>query len=426
MISVSCSRCNASFTVDEVYAGKTGKCRRCGSVVSIPLHDSPPADKGGEPNPSRVLQDPTSIDVDEDAASLRRLNVTTTDTIQGWEIDEYKGLVTAHVVEGTGFFSDFGAGITDIFGGRSATYQSHLASIQKDAFQVLYDKALEKAANWIIGVRVDFDEISGKGVQMFMVSVQGTAVQARQLPRAPDSREPTSLSGAAVQQQFRKLAVFQKLQQIASRERPWSEALLQSVCDTEAFEALPLILEILTVDKGEADHPFPQAVRSLAMQAFRMAPKRESRKLIHNKLLAGDANQRLLTLYARLNLLSLSWVLEQLRSPTWEHRRVGLRALCSGVAASYTPADISLLEQVRDAIPAAFPDCTEIVTVKGLLGAGTYWRCRLGHDNQLDASHCHACTESRFGFRSDGPNPEKGLEIVATTLTMLKQCFPSH
>jgi len=425
MISVSCSQCSASFTVDDVHAGKTGKCRRCGSVVSIPPQHSPYADEGREPTPSHIVQEPPSIDDDEDTASLGRLHVTTTDTIQGWVIDQYKGLVTAHVVAGTGFFSDFAAGITDIFGGRSETYQSQLASIQKDAFQVLYDKALEKAANWIIGVRVDFDEISGKGVQMFMVSVQGTAVQARQLPQTPEAHEVTSLSGAAVQQQLRKVAVLKQLQQIVSGERPWSEALLHSICDTQAYEALPLILDILTVDAREADQPFPPAVQSLALQAFRMAPKRESRELIQRKLLTDGPNQRLLALYGRLNLLSMSWVLEQLRSPTWEHRRVGLRAFCVGVAASYKPADISLLEQIRDALPAAFPDCSEVVTVKGLLGAGTYWRCRHGHDNQLDVTHCHACTESRFGLRRGESSPEKGLEIAETTLAMLKQHLPS-
>mgnify|MGYP003340935240 FL=1 len=46
---------------------------------------------------------------------------TTTDVLQGVEIESYLGLVTAEVVYGTNALRDFFAGIRDIIGGRTGS-----------------------------------------------------------------------------------------------------------------------------------------------------------------------------------------------------------------------------------------------------------------------------------------------------------------
>src|SRR5689334_13190699 len=104
--------------------------------------------------------------------------ITTASTIDGWHIDSYHGIVASHVVAGTGLFSDFAAGFADIFGRRSGSYQRQLSSLYQEALAHLQAKAEQLGANWLIGVAVDIDEISGKGMQMFMVTAIGTAVRA--------------------------------------------------------------------------------------------------------------------------------------------------------------------------------------------------------------------------------------------------------
>ena len=104
--------------------------------------------------------------------------VSSTNTLFGWEIENYLGIVSAHIVTGTGIFSDFAAGLSDFFGGRSGTYQKQLQQINDEAIDSLKMKARKLGANAIIGICIDHDEISGKGTQMFMVSVYGTAVIA--------------------------------------------------------------------------------------------------------------------------------------------------------------------------------------------------------------------------------------------------------
>lgn len=105
--------------------------------------------------------------------------LTTTTSIPNYEVIENCGLVFANVVLGTNFFSDFAASFTDTFGGTSGTYQGKLDKIYGEVVEKLKKKALELRCNAIIGFKIDFDEISGKGVSMFMVNAVGTACKAK-------------------------------------------------------------------------------------------------------------------------------------------------------------------------------------------------------------------------------------------------------
>ena len=107
--------------------------------------------------------------------------LSTTASIPNYEVIENRGLVFANVVLGTNFFSDFAASFTDTFGGTSGTYQSKLDKIYNEVIGKLKLKALDLGCNAIIGIKIDFDEISGKGVSMFMVNAVGTACKAKNL-----------------------------------------------------------------------------------------------------------------------------------------------------------------------------------------------------------------------------------------------------
>lgn len=109
---------------------------------------------------------------------MKRVFITTTDTIEGAKIVEYKGLVSSNIVAGTGFLSDFVAGLSDFFGGRSGTYRRQMEAIYSEALDDISFKATQVNANAVIGFKIDFDSISAKGMSMFMISITGTAVVA--------------------------------------------------------------------------------------------------------------------------------------------------------------------------------------------------------------------------------------------------------
>lgn len=79
--------------------------------------------------------------------------VTTTNTIEGKEIEEYLGIVAGEVILGANVVRDFLASITDIIGGRSGTYESKLAEGREMAIKEMVNKARSLAptpsSGWI-------------------------------------------------------------------------------------------------------------------------------------------------------------------------------------------------------------------------------------------------------------------------------------
>ncbi|RIL05266.1 MAG: hypothetical protein DCC71_11085 [Proteobacteria bacterium] len=101
--------------------------------------------------------------------------VTTTPQIEGRRIREYKGVVCGEAVLGANVFRDLFAGIRDIVGGRSASYEKELRKAREIAFAELQEAAAEVGANAVVGVDIDYETL-GQANGMFMVSVSGTAV----------------------------------------------------------------------------------------------------------------------------------------------------------------------------------------------------------------------------------------------------------
>ncbi|MBR4794495.1 MAG: YbjQ family protein [Bacteroidaceae bacterium] len=106
---------------------------------------------------------------------MKQFIISTTSLLDGFPIKAYLDVVNINIVIGTNFFSDFAASFTDVFGGNSETYQNKMNQMYENAKSELTKKAKRIGGNAIIGLRVDFDEISGKGKSMFMLSASGTA-----------------------------------------------------------------------------------------------------------------------------------------------------------------------------------------------------------------------------------------------------------
>lgn len=104
--------------------------------------------------------------------------ITTTSSIEGKEIVEYKGIVFGEVITGVNIFKDIGAGLRNIFGGRSQGYENELLQAREEAINEMRDRAARMGANAVVGVDVDY-EVLGTDNGMLMVSVSGTAVVYR-------------------------------------------------------------------------------------------------------------------------------------------------------------------------------------------------------------------------------------------------------
>ncbi|MDV7144988.1 heavy metal-binding domain-containing protein [Tropicimonas sp. TH_r6] len=99
--------------------------------------------------------------------------VTTTPAIQGRQITEYCGIVAGEAILGANVFRDVFAGITDIIGGRSSSYEASLGEARETALKELEERAEAVGADAVVGVDLDYEVINN----MLMVSASGTAVR---------------------------------------------------------------------------------------------------------------------------------------------------------------------------------------------------------------------------------------------------------
>jgi uncharacterized protein YbjQ (UPF0145 family) len=101
--------------------------------------------------------------------------VTTTPNIEGRPIRDYLGVVTGEAILGANVFRDLFAGIRDVIGGRSGSYEEVLREARDAALREMEAEASKRGADAIVAVDLDYETVS-QGT-MLMVTASGTAVK---------------------------------------------------------------------------------------------------------------------------------------------------------------------------------------------------------------------------------------------------------
>ena len=103
------------------------------------------------------------------------MQLTTTPSIEGKRVTKYCGVIAGEAILDANLFKDLFAGVRDLVGGRSGTYEKELQRAREIALEELRQRAQDLGANAVIGIDIDY-EIMGKDNGMLMVSASGTAV----------------------------------------------------------------------------------------------------------------------------------------------------------------------------------------------------------------------------------------------------------
>ncbi len=102
--------------------------------------------------------------------------ITTTNTVEGRRVEEYRGIVMGEAIIGANILKDLFAAVRDVVGGRAGAYEDALRSARQEALREMASRGQELGANAIIGVDIDY-EVLGKAGSMLMVTSAGTAVR---------------------------------------------------------------------------------------------------------------------------------------------------------------------------------------------------------------------------------------------------------
>ena len=101
--------------------------------------------------------------------------VTSTNSIEGRRIVAYHGIVSGETIYGANIFRDFFAGIRDVIGGRSGSYEKLLRDGRDKAIEEMTAEAKSRGANAVIGMDLDYGAL-GSNESMLMITASGTAV----------------------------------------------------------------------------------------------------------------------------------------------------------------------------------------------------------------------------------------------------------
>ncbi len=356
-----------------------------------------------------------------------RLKVTTTQSLVGWKIEAYLGIVTAHVVAGTDMFTDMFASFSDLFGGRSRAYQRELGLVNDEATEQLREKARLLGANWVIGMRIDHGEISGKGKQMFMVTAVGTAVRAIQIE---GSQETDIKVNNLISQE--DLSVLVERRRILRRlgnalldinTRTWDFIIQNGV---EEF-ANPILDKLESYD---LNMPFPDNAQvefiNRSKQFFSNLPPEASEPHLYDALKAKPKLASfIIELMSGANLINIERIRELLANEHFEVRRAGLQ-LIKYDKPFYSYTDISSLERLLPLIQENFNEEVNRVVEKGRFMSSKgkeVWVCVCNEKNLIDSSRCYSCRRDIYGFEMDDLTPKAATNLIEDKITILREQF---
>lgn len=107
------------------------------------------------------------------------MTISTTSSLEGKKIKEYRGIVFGEAISGIHFVKDFTAGITNIVGGRAEEYEQELVNARADAINEMIERAKKIGANALVGVKIDVEAVGSSErsvISMVIVHASGTAV----------------------------------------------------------------------------------------------------------------------------------------------------------------------------------------------------------------------------------------------------------
>ena len=150
-----CISCGKKFGFLE--AGTNGLCTTCAYLATA------------EPE--------TLAKIDENVATTAEIDsiVLTTESAPNLNITKRIEIVTAECAFGMNMFKDLFAGVRNIVGGRSEAVQKTMRDARRTALYELKKEAYEVGANAVVGVDLDYVELSNAG-SMVMLVASGTAV----------------------------------------------------------------------------------------------------------------------------------------------------------------------------------------------------------------------------------------------------------
>ena len=331
---------------------------------------------------------------------MEKFLITSTPILDGMKILSYLGIVNTNIVIGTNFFSDFAASFTDVFGGSSGTYQRKMDNMYDSAKKILISKAKSVGANAVIGFKIEFDEISGKGKSMFMLSATGTAcIVEEQQDGNTQKVNISNVDAYDLKREMIKMTIMDGLSKsyYSMEEDKWDYILENPSVDIAKLLVDKMYYQYNVKNRQRIEAlvsklDFEEAV-TIVYPNF-IQPKIVKFKDQFGNEMSGDQSEEYLSLIKNCKLFEPSYVIKLIDNNL--HKAISLLE-CE--KSYYSAEDLKNMEIICDKLKS-LPDTGR--KEKGKTGMFSkekeLWICSKGHKNELDSEFCSICSTNIKGL----------------------------
>lgn len=356
--------------------------------------------------------------------------VTTTSSLDGVKIKKYLKPVSAHLVAGTGISSDFFASFSDVFGGRSQSYQRQLSSLYDDAIERIKLAAFELGANGVVGLSIDLDEISGKGKSMFMLTAVGTAVVLEEgFVLKEVLLENEKFENIAVDRIHLLKRKREIVRSIDDKTLKINDELWTFITENQMSEVFPFLFECFdkTINDGWTDEATLDAFQNKFLQYLNSFSDEIKVNLIYPALSKAEKKKTLIRLgklIKELQIFDFEKVVELINSDDFYLRKIGLW-LSTFDKSFYNRNDIQKYKELKLLLENKFLDRGVVSTKKQLLSSKEkeIWTCECSKVNEIDqisTPYCYSCGSDIKGFKKDEINLDTAIKEIGFKIQLIE------
>lgn len=355
------------------------------------------------------------------------VKVTTTSNFGNAEIEEYLEPITAHIVVGMNLFKDFLSSFSDIFGGKSKSYQNTLASINDEVVNELRKKANSVGGNCILGLKIDNDEISSQGKSMMMVTATGTVAKAKfsnnEIKRSKQVKSDSI--------NYELLSYHKRKQRYISQSKNESLQVTDELWDFVISNRIHELAEFLLTSYLEfaETHQEYQEDKVISfynhlIEYLSVIDSEIASPCLYGRLLSNQKqtlNQKIIELITELHLVDFNKIGEILNQDDFQIQKNGVQIL-NAEKQVYDKDDIPQMENMLELVEQNFNEKGTKSTKKKMLSSKEkeIWKCECEKENDLSSTYCSSCQKDIFGFSDKEVNPIAIKDKLTQELAILR------
>jgi uncharacterized protein YbjQ (UPF0145 family) len=353
------------------------------------------------------------------------IKVSTTENISGIKILQHIKPISAHTVLGTNVFSDFLGGITDLIGGKSESYQKRLKSIYNDAISEIKQSCYEVGGNCVIGLKVDIDEISGKGKSMFMITAIGTAVLGESITveKKIIKKQDGKIYPEEIEFLENRLMLLEMLEDKSLKltDNNW-----KFIIENKIVEVIPFLLDTLEKRFIYSDENIKVYLEQL-YDYFSLLDAEISTSYLYDYIEQTNfkTGLKIVKIIKKLYLVDYDKIIKIIGSSKLAVQKIGLH-LSSLEKSYYTANDIEKIENLILKIDVSFKERIQIQTTtkKQFLKSidKEVWICGVCQKaNEMNLTNCYYCKNDKYGFVKAELKPKKVKDYLNKKIFLIKE-----